>query len=687
MASSSRMEVTKAAGGGASVNDLDYIPPAIDADKGTKRTRESTETKINAITAKYQKTINDRQELVKVASKALEITKVVKAIPVANAVIKTMQRAIASPTVVTTKQYVDAIKTQTDISIDAIGVYTRGVVHGLQGVASQGISALYDMAWQSGHAAVDLVHSAIGNQTLEEIIRAHEAVSIAVVQEHLTGSGRDPENNSLYPAAVAEILNLPADNQTYISFVRAIETAAELFYFKVWSRSAVTKMNIEVRDAIQDANRGMPFVGRSNDAKVNEEAERTAEEYAEAFSAEARAGNDAKTAKWKNFMTYLALSIKIDSDKGSKGVNAMKYYGVPANMAELVDNLKKGFLADIAPDLQALIVKWNYYEGNALSSGESSVDYLRRAEEIKTRLEEDGADEIRNVIDYIRGNLGQVQELYPEIGFGQTEAYGAAEADYQEAIASLHQATAEGGEFYNLNEAVTGLIGRIRPRYNTYIESLSAPVPPTMSLAASGASGASGATFPSGQGGISPEMLGDLSSQEEESSKMLDNPSSEEDEEEDPRGRGRDRSTSHRANIINIAEKIVQRVGSKSPERMGVNTKDYNKAVDVLINASDNGNAKATTILATSGVDVEARKTVKDYDAATVLTSMKMKDAKKGGRGRATKKRRPKRAAKKTRKGKRGKVGRMSRKTRKTTRGRKAKKAKKTRKTRRHKRK
>jgi hypothetical protein len=664
---------TKAAGGGAGVNDLDYVPPVI---RGTKRTRDSTETKINAITAKYRKTINDRQELVKVASKALEITEVVKKITIANAVISTMQGAIESRAVVTTKQYVDTIKAQTDISIAAIGVYTRGVVDGLRGVASQSISALYDMAWQSGHTAVDLVHSALGNQTLEEIIRAHEAVSIAVVQEYMTSRSRDPEDNSLYPAAVAEILNLPADDQIYISFVRAIETAAELFYFKVWSRSAVTKMNIEVRDAIQDANRGMPFVARSNEAIVDKEAERTAEEYAEAFSAEARAGNEAKTEKWKNFMTYLALSIKRDSDKGEVGVNAMKYYGVPANMAELVINLKKGFIQDIGSDLQALIDQWNYYSVNAASTGASSVEYLRRAEEIKTRLEEDGADEIMNVIEYIRGNLGQVQELYPEIGFGQTEAYGAAEADYQTAIASLHQATAEGGEFYNLNDAVTNLIGRIRPRYEEYIKSLPAPPPPTMSLA----SGEIGATLPIAQEGIPLEMLGDLSSEEEESSKMLDNPSSEEDEEEDPRGRGR--STNVRANIINIAAEIVERVGSKSPERKHVNTKDYDRAVDVLINASDNGNAKATTILATSGVDVEARKTVKDYDAATVLTSMKMKDGKKGGR--ATKKRRHKRAAKKTRKGKRGKVGRMSRKTRKTTRGRKAKKAKKTRKTRRH---
>lgn len=665
MASSSRMEVTsKAAGGGADVNDLDYVPPVI---RGTKRTRDSTETKINAITAKYRKTINDRQELVKVASKAMEITQVVKTIPIANAVISTMQEAIASRAVVTTKQYVDTIKTQTDISIAAIGVYTGGVVDVLRGIASQSISALYDIAWQSGHAAVDLVHSAMGNQTLEEIIRAHEAVSIAVVQEYLTNTGRDQEDNSLYPAAVAEILDLPDNNQTYISFVRAIETAAELFYFKVWSRSAVTKMNIEVRDAIEDANRGMPIVGRSNEAIVDKEAERTAQEYAEAFSAEARAGNDAKTAKWKNFMTYLALSIKRDSDNGEVGVNAMKYYGVPANMQELVQNLKKGFLQDIRPDLEALINQWEYYSANvAGGTGASSVDYLRRAEEIKTRLEEDGADEIRNVIDYIRGNLQQVHEIYPEIGFGQTEAYGAADADYRTAKASLQQAIGEGGEFYDLNETVTGLIGRIRPRYNAYIGSLTAP--PTMSLAASGA------TFPSGQGGISPERLGDLSSEEEE--------------EEEPRGR----STTDRANIIKYSRDLVTRVGSKSPERNGITQENYNRAVDVLINASDNGNANAKTTLTTSGVDVETRKMVKDYHAAAaVLTSMKddgMKDdGKKGGRGRATKKRRPKRAAKKTRKGKRGKVGRMSRKTRKTTRDRKAKKAKKTRKTRRHKRK
>ena len=640
--SSSRMEVTtKAAGGGAGVNDLDYIPPAIAAAKGTKRTRESTETKIDAITAKYQKTINDRHELVKVASKALEITKVVKAIPVANAVIQTMQQAIASPTVVTTKQYVDAIKTQTDISIAAIQQYTTDVVNGLQGGASQVLSAAYDIAWKSGHAAVDLVHSAVGNQTLEEIIRAHEAVSIAVVQEYLTRTGRDKEDNSLYPVAVAEILELPADNQTYISFVRAIETAAELFYFKVWSRSAVTKMNIEVRDAIQDANRSMPFVGRSNEAIVDKEAERTAEEYAEAFSAEARAGNDAKTEKWKNFMTYLALSIKIDSDKGAKGVNAMKYYGVPANMEELVINLKKGFLTDIRPDLKALIDQWNYYSTHAADTGASSVDYLRRAEEIKTRLEEDGADEIRNVIDYIRGNLQQVQELYPEIGFGQTEAYGAAEADYQEAIASLRQATAEGGEFYDLNEAVTGLIGRIRPRYDAYIASLPAPAPPTMSLAASGASGA---TFPSGQGasvqrGTSPERLGDLYSEEEE-------------EEVETRGRA---NTPYRTYL-----------GAKKSD---VARQERNRA---------SGRSRSPR----DEEDTRAKQLVEEYEAAKTL-----RDMRKGGRGRATKKRRPKRAAKKTRKGKRGKVGRMSRKTRKTTRGRKAKKAKKTRKTRRHKRK
>ena len=679
--SSSRMGVTtKAAGGGAGVNDLDYVPPEIRGTKGTKRTRESTEDKINAITAKYQKTINDRQELVKVASKALEITKVVKAIPVANAVIKTMQLAIRSPTVVTTKQYVDVIKTQTDISIAAIQQYTTDVVNGLQGGASQVLSAAYDIAWKSGHAAVDLVHSAVGNQTLEEIIRAHEAVSIAVVQKYMTNKGSDPENNSLYPDAVAQILELPADDQIYISFVRAIETAAELFYFKVWSRSAVTKMNIEIRDAIQDANRSMPFVGRSNEAIVDKEAERTAEEYAEAFSAEARAGNDEKTEKWKNFMTYLALSIKIDSDKGAKGVNAMKYYGVPANMEELVINLKKGFLTDIRPDLKALIDQWNYYSTHAADTGASSVDYLRRAEEIKTRLEEDGADEIRNVIDYIRGNLEQVQQIYPGIAFGETEAYGAAEADYQKAIASLREATAKGGEFYNLNEAVTDLIGGIRPRYEAYIASLPAPAPPTRSLAASGASDA---TLHIAQGGIPIEMLGDLSSEKEESSKMLDNPSSEEDEEdeeEDPRGRGR--STNVRANIIKTAAGIVRTVGSLSPERSGVNKADYNRAVDVLINASDNGNKTATSTLGAAGVDVNARKLVEDYDTAAILTSMK--DGKKGGRGRATKKRRPKRAAKKTRKGKRGKVGRMSRKTRKTTRGRKAKKAKKTRKTRRH---
>ena len=630
--SSSRMEVTtKAAGGGAGVNDLDYVPPVI---RGTKRTRDSTETKINAITAKYRKTINDRQELVKVASKALEITEVVKKITITNAVISTMQEAIKSRAVVTTKQYVDTIKAQTDISIAAIGVYTRGVVDGLRGVALQSISALYDMAWQSGHTAVDLVHSALGNQTLEEIIRAHEAVSIAVVQEYMNSKNRDPEDNSLYPAAVAEILNLPADDQIYISFVRAIETAAELFYFKVWSRSAVTKMNIEVRDAIQDANRGMPFVGRSNDTKVNEEAERTAEEYAEAFSAEARTGGDA--AKWKNFMTYLALSIKRDSDKGEVGVNAMKYYGVPANMEELVINLKKGFIQDIGPDLQALIDQWGYYSVNAASTGASSVDYLRRAEEIKTRLEEDGADEIRNVIEYIRGNLQQVQELYPEIGFGQTEAYGAADADYQTAIASLHQATAEGGEFYNLNNAVTNLIGRIRPRYEEYIKSLPAPDPPTMSLA----SGEVGATLPIAQEGIPLETLGDLSSEEEE----------------DPRGRGRTLTREDHKEYLSAKKHDDARRAENAAK--GRSRSPQNKE------------------------DIDAQNLVEEYEAAKTL-----RDMRNGGRGRATKKRRPKRAAKKTRKGKRGKVGRMSRKTRKTTRGRKAKKAKKTRKTRRHKRK
>lgn len=319
----------------------------------------------------------------------------------------------------------------------------------------------------------------------------------------------------------------------------------------------------------------------------------------------------------------------------------MKYYGVPANMEELVINLKKGFLTDIRPDLKALIDQWNYYSTHAADTGASSVDYLRRAEEIKTRLEEDGADEIRNVIDYIRGNLQQVQELYPEIGFGQTEAYGAAEADYQEAIASLRQATAEGGEFYDLNEAVTGLIGRIRPRYDAYIASLPAPAPPTMSLAASGASGA---TFPSGQGasvqrGTSPERLGDLYSEEEE-------------EEVETRGRA---NTPYRTYL-----------GAKKSD---VARQERNRA---------SGRSRSPR----DEEDTRAKQLVEEYEAAKTL-----RDMRKGGRGRATKKRRPKRAAKKTRKGKRGKVGRMSRKTRKTTRGRKAKKAKKTRKTRRHKRK
>jgi len=505
-----------------------------------------------------------------------------------------MQKAITSDAVSTTKQYAMVIAQHTDISIAAIAHRTAELVDNLQGKRKQVKSLLYDMVWQGRDSVVDFIDSAVGNKTLEETIRANEAIVVALVNKYIAENIPPGGEDMTAPEALEAILSMDVTNPTYIELVGAQQRAAELFYFSVWGRSAVTDMNIEIREAIEDFNgRGMPILPRTNEDQVNVDALSTAHEYNEALVRPDPA-DEAATEKWIKFMLYLGLSEIIDSDQDNVGVNGAKYYGIPANIQELEDNLRKDFVETTSRDLTDLGNAWTFYTNpeGPKKSGASSVGYLARINAIIASLNEDGGPEINRVIDYIRGNKAQVVEIYQGVKWGHAAAFMKADADYA-AAKKATAASAEGGDLHNLKASAEALhqdITRVHDEYQ----------------AAKAAEKGRGRTQY-------------LDAKEHDDARRADN---------ERRGR------------------------SRSPR---------------------------------DDEDIEAQDRVAEYEAANIMASMK--GAKKGGRGRATKKRRPSRAAKKTRKGKRGKAGRMSRKTRKATRGRKAKKAKKTRKTRRHKRK
>ena len=584
----SRDMIVSAAGAGSGTV---VIPRIRDA---SAREQSIINAKLLGIRNKRQRPIEERAEMVLRASNAMNLTTALNDNIVTSQIMTQMQQAITSNAVTTTKQYAMVIAQHTDISIAAIAHRTAELVDNLQGKRKQVKSLLYDMVWQGRDSVVDFIDSAVGNKTLEETIRANEAIVVALVNKYIAENIPPGGEDMTAPEALEAILSMDVTNPTYIELVGAQQRAAELFYFSVWGRSAVTDMNIEIREAIEDFNgRGMPILPRTNEDQVNVDALSTAHEYNEALVRPDPA-DEAATEKWIKFMLYLGLSEIIDSDQDNVGVNGAKYYGIPANIQELEDNLRKDFVETTSRDLTDLGNAWTFYTNpeGPKKSGASSVGYLARINAIIASLNEDGGPEINRVIDYIRGNKAQVVEIYQGVKWGHAAAFMKADADYA-AAKKATAASAEGGDLHNLKASAEALhqdITRVHDEYQ----------------AAKAAEKGRGRTQY-------------LDAKEHDDARRADN---------ERRGR------------------------SRSPR---------------------------------DDEDIEAQDRVAEYEAANIMASMK--GAKKGGRGRATKKRRPKRAAKKTRKGKRGKVGRMSRKTRKATRGRKAKKAKKTRKTRRHKRK
>jgi hypothetical protein len=589
----SRDMIVSAAGAGSGT----VVIPSIRGD-ATSREQDMIEKRIGGIKRKRQQPIEERAQLVLRASNVMNLTTALDDNIVASQIMTQMKQAITSDAVATTKQYAGVIAQNTDISIAAIAHRTAELVDNLQGKRKQVKSLLYDMVWQGKDSVVDFINSAVGNKTLEETIHANEAIVVALVNKYILANSTPGEEDMPAPAALEAILRMDVTNPTYIELVGAQQRAAELFYFSVWGRSAVTNMNIEIRDAIEDFNgRGMPILPRTNEDQVNVDALSTAHEYNAALVRPDPADADA-TDKWIKFMLYLGLSEIIDSDKDFAGVNGAKYYGIPANMQELEDNLRTDFVETTSRDLTDLGNAWTFYTNpeGPKKSGASSVGYLARINAIIASLNEDGGPEIKRVIDYIRGNKAQVVEIYKGVHWGHAAAFMAADADYA-AAKKATAASEETGALRHLKasaEALRQEITRVHDEYQT--------------------------------------------------------------NKADEKARGRTLTREDKAEYTGAKEHDDARI--RDNERKGRSRSPRDDE------------------------DIEAQEIVDAYAAANTL-----RDMRKGGRGRATKKRRPSRAAKKTRKGKRGKAGRMSRKTRKATRGRKAKKAKKTRKTRRHKRK
>jgi hypothetical protein len=599
----SRDIIVSAAGAGSGT----VVIPSIRGD-ATSREQDMIEKRIGGIKRKRRQPIEERAQMVLAGSNAMSLTTALNDNIVTSQIMTQMQQAITSDAVSTTKQYAMVIAQHTDISIAAIAHRTAELVDNLKGKRKQVKSLLYDMVWQGRDSVVDFIDSAVGNKTLEETIRANEAIVVALVNKYIAENSPPGGEDMPAPVALEAILRMDVTNPTYIELVGAQQRAAKLFYFSVWGRSAVTDMNIEIREAIEDFNgRGMPMLPRTNEDQVNVDALSTAREYNAALvrpdPADADADADADpTEKWIKFMLYLGLSEIIDSDQDNVGVNGAKYYGIPANIQELEDNLRTDFVETTSRDLTDLGNAWTFYTNpeGPMNSGASSVGYLARINAIIASLNEDGGPEINRVIDYIRGNKAQVVEIYQGVKWGHAAAFMKADADYA-AAKKATAASEKTGALRHLKASAEALrqdITRVHDEYQTKKASEKA------------AEKARGRTLTR----ESKEEY--LDAKEHDDARRADN---------DDRGR------------------------SRSPR---------------------------------NDEDTLAKQLVEEYEAANTMASMK--GAKKGGRGRATKKRHPSRAAKKTRKGKRGKAGRMSRKTRKATRGRKAKKAKKTRKTRKH---
>jgi hypothetical protein len=462
----SRDMIVSAAGAGSGT----VVIPSIRGD-ATSREQDMIEKRIGGIKRKRRQPIEERAQMVLAGSNAMSLTTALNDNIVTSQIMTQMQQAITSDAVATTKQYAMVIAQHTDISIAAIAHRTAELVDNLQGKRKQFKSLLYDMVWQGRDSVVDFIDSAVGNKTLEETIRANEAIVVALVNKYIAENSPPGEEDMKAPEALEAILRMDVTNPTYIELVGAQQRAAELFYFSVWGRSAVTDMNIEIREAIEDFNgRGMPILPRTNEDQVNVDALSTAHEYNAALVRPDPA-DEAATEKWIKFMLYLGLSEIIDSDQDNVGVNGAKYYGIPANIQELEDNLRKDFVETTSRDLTDLGNAWTFYinpEGPK-KSGASSVGYLARINAIIASLNEDGGPEIKRVIDYIRGNKAQVVEIYKGVLWGHAAAFMAADADYA-AAKKATAASEKTGALRHLKASAEALrqdITRVHDEYQT----------------------------------------------------------------------------------------------------------------------------------------------------------------------------------------------------------------------------
>ena len=431
----------------------------------SSRERDMIETRITNIKNKYKKPIEDRAQLVLAASSAMNLSTAFDQNIVTSQIMTKMQQAIVSQAqdVNTGKEYARIIAENTDISIAAIKHRTAELVKHLQGKSQQVASSLYDMVWQGKASVVDFINSQVGHQSLEETILANEAIVTSVVNKYIGDSDKP------YPQALEEILRMDVNDPRYIELVTAQQRAGELFYFSTWGKSAVTNMNIEVRSVVEDFNgQGMPILPRDNERQVNLDALATAHEYNASLVRPDTEDADA-TDKWVKFMLYLGLS-----KNPPNGVNGAKYYGIPANIRELEENLREGFVETMGQDLATLEQSWNFYTTGPKNTGESSIGYLSRINAIMIRLNEDGTSEINRVIDYVRSNSAQVGDMYPEFNWGYADAFMKANKDYETAKAAT-TASAESGELRALQDRAEALHKSISEVYEEYKASQAPP--------------------------------------------------------------------------------------------------------------------------------------------------------------------------------------------------------------------
>ena len=605
-----------AAGGGNHVIIGDEIVPI--RDDATPQAINSLQRRMEVIKQRHNDPTRKRARLIKVGSDALALTPLLQQNPVISQVITQMQHMAQSDAVANVVPYVNMIAENGDISVAAIKHRTGELIDSLRNWGIQRKSALFDATWKSKASAIDFISSKLGHQTIEQTILANEAIVKSVVLKYIRDTTVGGEPDTPYPQALEEILNMGINDPIYVELVSAQQRAAELFYFSVWSRSAVTDMNIETRSVVETFNgNGIPILPRANTNEVDVDALSTARDYA-ADMMRPDPADQAATDKWLKFMLYLGLSKDPDD-----GVNGAKYYGMPANIQELERNLRTDFVATVTDDLNSLEQQWTFYKDGPMNTGDSTVGYLARITEIRTRIQE-GVTEINDVIHYVRGNMAQVRDMYPGVEWGYAQAFADAARDYTAATGASTEASAQQGVYAELRARAETIFQDIKKVFDQ-VESAKEKAPDHPSQEK--ATARSPVTLEPGSAG--PGFI---------------------------------------SSVANLMLPVGRNPGgddkSDQQEKRRVRMKPLPE-----------------------GQQPPVRTRVTKRSVETAPREAPREDDNPGFGGARTKKRRPKRVAKKTRKGKRGKVGRMSRKTRKNTRGRKAKKAKKTRKTRRHKRK